>query len=76
MLFKNAYNFVSSSNLKKISTILHALNIQKVYTKDGNFETALKFFNMRQDNSLKRKIDVTQNIENPTSEDNENFFLY
>lgn len=74
LLFKDTYNFVSSSNLKKISTILHALNIQKVYTKDGDFEAALKFFHMKQDNSLKIKIDVTPNIEKPTSEDSENFF--
>ncbi|XVN43781.1 MAG: hypothetical protein RCG16_05715 [Rickettsia hoogstraalii] len=29
---------------------------------------------MKQDNSLKIKIDVTQNIEKSASEDNENFF--
>lgn len=74
LLFKDACNFVSSPKLKKIFTILHALNIQKVYTKDGDFKAALKFFNMKQDNSLKIKIDVTQNIEKPASEDNENFF--
>ena len=59
---------------KKIFTILHALNIQKVYTKGGDFEAALKFFNMKQDNSLKIKTDVTQNIEKPASEYNENLF--
>ncbi|WP_017208697.1 hypothetical protein [Rickettsia australis] len=42
LLFKDAYNFVSSSNLKKY---LHTCfkNIQKVYKKDGYFEAALKF---------------------------------